>query len=126
MRGHWVDRVSRMDGPTPRMLANFVRAVAVLSLPAADQVAWIDSLGMGPAVDELALELGDGALLAPQFVEAGWLGADVLPPLQALDGLLSDMSGPENAELWDVSSLESSPLWAAARAQANEVLRAIH
>ena len=89
-----------MDGPTPRALANFVRAVAILALPAPDQVAWVESLGVGPVVDELALELGDGALLAAQFVEAGWLGAEVLQPLQILEALLDSMSGPENAPLW--------------------------
>jgi hypothetical protein len=115
-----------MDGPTPRSLANLVRAVAVLALPASDQVSWIESLGVGLVVDELALELGDGALLARQFVDAGWLSLDVLPPLQALNALLEDMSGPENAPLWNVSSLDFSPRWAEARAQANEVLRAIH
>lgn len=115
-----------MDGPTPRMLANLVRAVAILALPAADQAAWVESLGVGPVVDELALELGDGALLAPQFLEAGWLGADVIPPLHALNALLKDMSGPNNASLWDVSSLDSSPRWADAREQAKKVLSAIH
>lgn len=114
-----------MDGPTPRSLANLVRAVAVLALPAADQVTWVESLGVGPVVDELALELGDGALLAPQFVEAGWLGTDVLEPLRALDALLADMSGPANAPLWDVSALGSSPRWAEVREQAKQVLRAI-
>ncbi|MEQ4210159.1 hypothetical protein [Actinopolymorpha sp. B9G3] len=114
-----------MDGPTPRSLANLIRAVAVLALPATDQVFWIDSLGVGHAVDELALELGDGALLARQFVDAGWLGAEVLPPLRALDALMEGMSGPENAPLWDISSLNSSPRWAAARREALEVLRAI-
>lgn len=114
-----------MEGPSPRSLANLVRSVAILALPAGDQTAWVDSLGVGPVVDELALELGDGALLAKQFVEAGWLGAEVLQPLRVLDALLDDMSGPENASLWDVSSLESSPRWAEARERAKEVLRAI-
>ena len=115
-----------MDGPTPRSLANLVRSVAILALPASDQAAWLESLGVGPVVDELALELGDGALLAPQFVDAGWLGAEVLQPLLALNALLKTMSGPDNAALWDISSLGSSPLWADAREQAKEVLRAIH
>jgi len=114
-----------MDGPSPRFLANLVRSVAVLALPGGDQTTWLESLGVGPAVDELALELGDGVLLAQQFVEAGWLGVEVLPPLMALDALLTDMSGPENAPLWDVSSLESSPRWVDARERAKEVLRAI-
>ena len=116
-----------MEGPSPRSLANLVRSVAILALPAGDQTAWVEALGVGPVVDELALELGDGALLAePSFVEAGWLGSDVLPPLRALDALLGDISGPDNAGLWDVSSLESSQRWAEARERAKEVLQAIH
>jgi len=47
-----------MDGPTPRSLANLLRSVAILALPASDQTAWVESLGVGPVVDELALELG--------------------------------------------------------------------
>jgi hypothetical protein len=114
-----------MDGPSPRFLANLVRSIAILALPAGDQAAWVESLGVGPVVDELALELGDGALLAEQFVEAGWLSACALSPLRALDALLADMSGPRNSALWDVSSLDSSPRWAEVRERANEVLRAI-
>lgn len=114
-----------MEGPTPRSLANLVRSIAVLALPADDQAEWIDSLGVGPVVDELALELGDGALLTHQFVEAGWLGAEVQPPLQALDALLTDMSGPSNAALWDVAALRTSPRWAELRAQAKILLLAI-
>ena len=54
-----------------------------MALPASDQTAWVESLGVGPVVDELALELGDGARLADQFVAKGWLGSEALPPLQA-------------------------------------------
>jgi|JI8StandDraft_1071087.scaffolds.fasta_scaffold57863_5 fermentation-respiration switch protein FrsA (DUF1100 family) len=115
-----------MDGPTPRSLANLLRSVAILALPASDQTAWVESLGVGPVVDELALELGDGARLADQFVAKGWLGSEALPPLQALDALLEDMSGPNNAHVWDVSALKSSPRWAEARVKAQEVLFAIH
>ena len=126
MSGHWDHYVLLMEGPPPRSLANLVRAVAVLALPAEDQAAWVDSLGVGPVVDELALELGDGALLAQQFVDAGWLGADVLSPLRALDALLKDMSGPDNASLWETSALDSLPQWAEVRERAKEVLGAIN
>jgi hypothetical protein len=114
----------QVEGPT-RSLASLIRAVAVLALPAADQVEWVDSLGVGPVADELALELGDGALLAQQFVEAGWLGADNLSPLMAVDLLLKDMSGLENEALWDYPALNSSPRWAAVRKRAKDVLLAI-
>jgi hypothetical protein len=92
-----------MDGPSPRLLANFVRSLGVLALPAADQVAWLGSLGVlddPPSTDELALELDDGFRLAPQFVAAGWLPPSVLDPLRQLDDVLAAMSGQDNAELW--------------------------
>jgi hypothetical protein len=50
-------------------------------------VAWLESLGAGASVDELALEFDDGVRLAPQFVEASWLPASVLEPLRALGDL---------------------------------------
>ena len=85
-----------MGGLQPASLRRLI-AVAILALPASDQTAWVESLGVGPVVDALALELGDGARLADQFVAKGWLGSEALPPLQALDALLEDMSGPNNA-----------------------------
>jgi hypothetical protein len=65
-----------MEGPRPRSLANLVRAVAILVLPPADKISWLDSLGIGRNVDELGLELGDGLPLVPQFAEKNWLSAE--------------------------------------------------
>lgn len=118
--------VQTMDGPSPRSLANLVRAIAVLALPAADQVAWLDSLGIGGGnADELALELGDGFLLAPQFVENSWLPSEAAEPLRVLDALLASMSGPSNSELWDTAALETAPAWSEARRLARAALLTI-
>src|SRR5687768_11247694 len=106
-----------MEGPSPRLLASLVRAVAMLALPASHQIAWLESLGVGGSADELALEFDDGYVLAPQFVERQWLDAAVVDPLRALNDLLQSMSGPGNAELWDAAALESSPRWSEVREQ---------
>lgn len=112
-----------MEGPSPRSLANLMRAVAVLALPAADQIAWLDSLGIGwTNVDELALELGEGFLLLPQIVERSWLPIEVVEPLRALDSLLASISGPANSDLWETTALETAPAWAEARELAKAAL----
>jgi hypothetical protein len=72
-----------MEGPTPRSLASLMRAVAVAALPAPAQEAWLGSIGVDWVnVDEIALEVNDGVVLAPQFVAAGWLPAEALAPLR--------------------------------------------
>lgn len=112
-----------MEGPTPRSLANLMRAVAVLALPASDQIAWLEGLGIGESnANELAIELGDGFLLVGQFVERRWLPVEVVDPLRALDSLLHSMSGPANSDLWETAALETAPAWGDARRLAKSVL----
>lgn len=116
-----------MDGPTPRMLASLMRAVAIAALPPDEQEDWLDSLGLGwPNVDEIAMEIGDGALLAPQFVEAGWLPSQALEPLLSLDSLLDGMSGEANDDLWTVEALRNAPEWAECRQKALRVLLSVN
>jgi hypothetical protein len=114
-----------MTGLDARALASFVRAVAILALPADGQIAWLHSLdlpGQPRYVDELALEFDDGYLLSPQFVTNGWLAQEATKPLAALNVLLSDMSGSEHAELWTLDALATSPLWIKVRHQARVAL----
>ena len=114
-----------MTGPGVKALTSFLRAVAILALPADGQIAWLHSLdlpGQPHYVDELALEFDDGYLLLPQFVTKGWLAQQATEPLAALDVLLSDMSGSEHAELWTLDALATSPLWIEVRHQARVAL----
>jgi hypothetical protein len=114
-----------LSGPGTRALASFLRAVAVLALPADDQLAWPRSLGLPGEpyyVDELALEFDDGYLLLSQFVANEWLPQRVVEPIAVLNTLLSDMSGPEQTELWGLEALAGSPLWGNVRHQARAVL----
>lgn len=113
-----------MEEPSPRLLASLVRAVAILALPAPDQLCWLESLGDAPSVDELALSLD--VRLAPQFVAVNWLPAAVLEPLLTLNALLDSMSGSQNEHLWNVAAVESAPRWSEVRAQAKAVLHLIN
>jgi hypothetical protein len=99
--------------------------LAVLALPAKQQVAWLDSLGMPgkPALaDELALEFDDGYRLVQQFVVRGWIPEGALAGLRQVDALLAEMSSPEQATVWEVAALESSDRWEEIRTRARSAL----
>lgn len=106
-------------------LVRFLRAIAVLALPAKSQIAWLQSLGLPGEprfADELALEFDDGYRLLPQFVRNDWLASQVIEPLAGLDTLLEAMSASGNADLWTVEALASSPQWEEARCKARSIL----
>lgn len=67
-----------MDAPSPRLLAAFIRSIAILAANADEQRGWLSALAV-PEVEssahELALEFNDGFRLATQWVDAGWLPA---------------------------------------------------
>ena len=114
-----------MSQPSVRTLVGFLRALAVLALPAPDQLAWLRSLGLPgePAVlDELAMEFDDGYRLVPSFIKNGWLPESILDPLSELDRLLSGMSGTGNERVWLVDSLDSTQEWEEVRFGARKVL----
>src|SRR5512139_1937174 len=106
----------------PSSLGRFVRAVAVLTLPAEQQVAYLVSIGVPESVDELALEFEDGRLLAAQFEALGWIRHECIRKIVDLDDLLKRMSGEANAELWTVQALMHSPQWVEVRLLAQELL----
>ncbi len=106
-------------------LVRFVRSIAVLALPAEGQLRWLNSLGLpgkAAVADELAHEFDDGFLLLSQFVERGWITGATVERLRELDSLLASMSGSENADLWDLSALESADMWRKVRDFAAGVL----
>lgn len=111
----------------PAELARFVRAVAVLALPAEEQVAWLSSLRMGEPgfADELALELEDGVLLANQFVQAGWLSSGALITVTELDSFLTAKSVPGSEDFWNLDSLRNDGEWNRVRSMALDVLKAL-
>lgn len=102
-------------------LARFVRSIAILALPGESQSYWLASLNMPGEVryvDELALELQDGVLLTGQFEQAGWITNETRRLASELDDLLREMSGEEQAWLWEVGSLNTTAEWKAVRNKA--------
>ena len=106
-------------------VAKFVRAIAVLALDADGQIAWLASLGP-VAIDELALEFDDGIRLFPQFLDLGWLRADLEVALADIDRQLLDMSDASDKDLWSAKALATDTRWADLRLLARSALNMIH
>jgi len=117
--------LANVEAPHPKQLASFIRATALLALPAAEQAAWLESLAIDVPVDELALEFEDGYLLLSQWVEAGWLPAESVAAFTAVNACLSCMSGQAHAQLWTTEALSRAPEWARVRDLASAALHRI-
>ena len=96
--------------------------VDVLALDAEGQVAalrtmfdWVDEVGPGFNVDELALQFHDFVMLLPQVVDADMVSTEAAKAVWALDAQLDRMSGQEQAELWTVIALRNSAEWTKVR-----------
>jgi hypothetical protein len=100
-----------MTSPSVGMLANFLRAIARLALPASTQIDYLRAIGAAPSADEMALEFNEGFVLVPQFVDAGWLSASDTEALRELHKILAEMSGSEQAELWTEDALRNASAW---------------
>ncbi len=111
----------------PASLAKLVRSISMLALPFAAQVEWLRSLGLGEPefADELALELEDGARLAMQFQDAGWLKPEARQLILELDAALAARSGPDHEDFWRMASLRDAPEWDDVRGLATQVLLAL-
>jgi hypothetical protein len=76
-------------------------------------------------VDELALDLHDGALLVPQFLAHGWLSESAAKAIGALDQYLGTLSGDEYKYLWTAAALQDTDQWETVRRLAREALAVI-
>jgi hypothetical protein len=114
-----------MSTPNPSFVARLIRAVAVLALPAAGQMDYLRSVGLPEGVDELALELHDGALLVPQFLAQGWLPQAAAEAIADLDRYLGAMSGSDRASEWTTLALQDAKQWENVRQLARQVLNVI-
>lgn len=108
------------DEDAQALLGQLRAAVARLAEPAADQIEYLDELGVSPLADELALEVDDvvGAVLGDRHL----LSADQRYAVIGFDRRLDDMSGAHNAHLWTVDALTAAAEWSALRGAAQEVL----
>ena len=60
-----------------------------------------------------------------QWVEAGWVAPASVPPVEALDAILDQMSGQDNAALWTREALGNHAAWREVRTLAMNVLNTI-
>lgn len=90
----------------------FLRALAVLALPAQFQRVWLndDLLGEAGLCDELADDYYQHWLILGKFVEAGLINERSVGPLDDLSGLLGSIINP-HSDLGLIEALDSSPRW---------------
>ena len=100
-------------------------ALEHLAWPAGEQIAYLVDLGTAPQLDELALELDDAVQVLPQLVEREWLTQEQAAMITAVNNKLFEMSGAENAALWDAGALSTSREWTDVRSLAQNALRAL-
>ena len=74
------------------------------------------------SVDELALEFADAMDVLWQAIESRQLSESDVKVLEKLNEYLSGISGRQNAKLWTVDGLASSPEWFEVRRLAKECL----
>jgi hypothetical protein len=84
-------------------------ALIELAAPAKDQIAHLDSLGVLPSIDELALEFDDAVAYIPELVARGQLAPADADTISRIDQLLAQMSDQE--ELWTTAALQTHPSW---------------
>ncbi|MEU8890425.1 hypothetical protein [Streptomyces sp. NPDC048442] len=99
-----------------------IEAVVVVAAPASDQVVWLDKYDVPP--DEIALGLDDAFRLAGRLVDEGQLSGEVLPSLQMIDEVFSEMSQDTDVDRWTREALFTDAGWGRARQLAREVLAA--
>lgn len=61
--------------------------------------------------DRFALDLYDGVVMMDQFVEQGLMTQAQAELIRAIDRKFDEMSGEENAHLWDDEAIENGPEW---------------
>jgi hypothetical protein len=96
----------------------FRTTVERLAAPAQEQESYLRRLGTAPSADELALEFSDAFV-----VEREGLYEPVREAALLLDMYLTDISGPQKADLWTVAALYGAMEWARVRQLAGDVLR---
>ncbi|MCX5230904.1 hypothetical protein [Streptomyces sp. NBC_00233] len=99
-----------------------IEAVVVVATPASDQVAWLDRYDVPP--DEIALGFDDAFRLAGRLVDEGRLSREVLPSLQMIDEVFSEMAQVTDLDRWTRAALTTDAGWGRARQLAREVLTA--
>lgn len=108
-------------GPAARRRI-LIEAVVVLAATAQDQADWLDTHEVGP--DEIALGFDDAFRLAGRLAEDGQLSGDVLPLLEMIDEVFSEITQDSSVDRWTKAALFTDPGWGRARQWAREILTA--
>lgn len=107
------------------------RAVRYLAAPATEQMAYLDRLlspvaGGGSAAaygnDELALSLDDLFFASDDMISHGELTEVEAAAIRPLDGLLTELSGEQNAPFWRREALVDDERWKEVRSLAGKAL----
>ncbi|MGW1894159.1 hypothetical protein ACWCP6_28510 [Streptomyces sp. NPDC002004] len=110
-----------MESPGPLFRRRLLlESLTVLAADAQSQVAWLAKHEV--VTDEIALDFEHAFGMAEVLVDEGRLGHGVLPDLQEIDAVLSEMSGAENADRWTREALSVDEGWSQARLAARRVL----
>jgi hypothetical protein len=110
-----------MESPDPSFRRRLLmESLAVLAADAQTQVTWLDRHAV--MTDEIALDFDHAFRMAEALVADGQLARGVMADLQEIDGILSRMSGDENADRWTRDALCTDDGWALARRLARRVL----
>jgi hypothetical protein len=97
-----------------------LQALTVLAADAQIQVTWL--VRHAVMTDEIALDFDHAFRMAGSLVAEGHLAREVMADLEAIDVILSGMSGGENADRWTRDALSTDEGWALARRLARRVL----
>lgn len=113
---------------TPKMTSEFVKAqiedsLELLSSSAEDQWKFLETQGLTPLADELALRLEDFIVMLPAAVRNGVLSDQQAAAIQQVSDFLGSFSGPQNATLWEVHQLCSAWQWTEVRRLAGVALQ---
>lgn len=108
--------------PQPARLVELLRAVAVLALPAVEQLDWAAARGGPMSPDPLVLDLYETADGASSFRDAGWISARAADRIEVLKHAVEELSGPGNANAWSATALREAPEWDRIRDLARGVL----
>jgi hypothetical protein len=107
---------ARVDDTTRPMLRV---ALEHLAADPDAQADYLQQLGTWPSLDELALELDDVA-----GASEAWGTPELVGRVRALSSKLEQMSGQENAQLWQPEALQMTE-WTHIRALARQALAAL-
>lgn len=108
--------------PQPARLVELLRAVAVLALPAADQLVWAAARGGPMSPDPLVLDLYETVDQVPSFRDAGWISSRAADRIVELEHAVENLGDPGNTEVWSTTALREAAEWDRIRDLARSIL----